>query len=100
MAVKFTVDAVKTAEAKWWEDSHNEEAQQVTVYNRSFPGLITVSVTRYDDNPDRITVHMIFADGVSLSKYFLQAFTNELFISRRRYSFENDITNVSTIEEI
>lgn len=100
MAVKFTVDALKTAETKWWEDEHQDEAQQVAIYNRSFPGLITVSITRYDDNPDRITVHMIFSDGISLAKYFLQAFTNELFISRRRYSFDNNITNESTIEEI
>lgn len=100
MAVKFTVDATKTAETSWWEDEHKEEAQQVALFNRNFPGLITVSITRYDENPDRITVHMIFTDGIALAKYFLQGFTNELFISRRRHSFDNNITNISTIEEI
>lgn len=100
MAVKYTVVATKTADAQWWEDTHRDMAQLHTIYNRNFPGLITVAITKDDDNPDTVTATMIFDTGVSLARYFLQAFGNEISISRRKHNFDNGITNEATIEEI
>lgn len=101
MAVKYTVVTTKTADKQWWEDANRELAMQQGQYNRNFPGLITVAVTKNEDNsPDVLTTTMIFSDGIALAKYFLQAFANEINMSRRKYNYENGITNEATIEEI